>query len=370
MKRVIMVVWMIGGVGCLTIALAQVTTTAVPFLMIAPNSRASGMGEAGVALGDDVWATYWNPAGYAFQEGSEIGLNYAKWQPEFGLDDQWIAHTVYKQHIEQLSGTVSAGFTYLNQGDIARTESDPTPLETFKSYEWALTAGYATRLSDVLGIGFNIRFISSVLSPVGSSQVPGKGVASGFSFDVGLLYKPLTFYIPFVSRNFGERLRLGFNLSNIGPKMTYVDKALADPLPMNLRLGFSFKCLKTKYNSINFLADFNKLLVKRNNVGSDEFYEAIFTSWTKRPVGELIRDFTTGLGIEYWYGAPALFALRGGYFYEDPRNGNRKFFTFGGGVRLDAYGFDFSYIAASEKDHPLGGTLRFSLLVLWGFTPS
>jgi len=348
--------------GILQFVSAQVATTSVPFLMIAPNTRASGMGEAGVALGDDAWATYWNPAGYAFQSGSEVAINFAKWQPAFNLGDVWIGHSVYKQDIAELDGTVSAAFTYLNHGDIGRTLNDATILETFKSYELALALGYATKASDVLGFGFNIRIIHSAISPFGTPQGAGSGVATGISFDAGLLYHPKTFFIPFVNRNMADRFGLGFNLSNIGPKLSYVDKSKADPLPMNFRLGVAFQFLKSAENNVTIAADVNKLLVNYKNNQSDEFYKALFTSWS----GRTFREFSTGMGIEYWYGAPKLVALRMGYFYEDPRGGKRTFLTFGAGVRVDSYQFDFSYIATSEKDHPLGGTLRFSLLASWG----
>jgi len=365
MKRILMTVLMVGGAGLFEVLPAQVTTTAVPFLMISPNSRAGGMGDAGVAVGDDAWASFWNPAGYAFQVGSEVGLDYSAWQPSLNLGDVWIIHSVYKQSVKELDGTVSAAFTYLNQGEIAHTENDATVLETFKSYDLSFAVGYARKLSDVIGIGMNVRLIRSVLAPFGPGGT-GNGAATGFSFDIGMLYKPKTLFIPFIPRNFGERLRLGVNLSNMGPKMAYVDKALADPLPMNLRLGFAFRSLTTREHNITFVADFNKILVKRRKTGSDEFLAAMFTTWSGKTIGEQIRSFVTGMGIEYWYGSPGLLALRAGYYYEDPRNGNRKYFTFGAGVRVDSYGADFNYIAASEKDHPLGGTVRFSLLTSWG----
>jgi hypothetical protein len=342
----------------------QVATSSVPFLMIAPNTRASGMGEIGVALGDDAWATFWNPAGYAFQSGSEAAINFANWQPAFNLGDVWIAHSVYKQEGKGvgLDGTLSAALTYLNHGDIGRTLNDATILETFKSYEIALAFGYATKLSDVFGIGFNMRIIHSAISPFGTPQGAGSGVATGFSVDVGMLYHPNSFFIPFTTSDLGDRLSIGFNLSNIGPKLSYVNKSKADPIPMNLRLGFAFQLIKSVENNITIAADFNKMLVNYHNDTSDEFYKAMFTSWS----GSSIHQFNTGTGFEYWYGAPKLIAIRMGYFYEDPRGGNRKFTTFGSGVRFDSYEFDFSYISASEKDHPLGGTLRFSLLASWG----
>jgi len=36
------------------------------FLLISPGARAGGMGEAQVAVANDVYASYWNPAGLAF----------------------------------------------------------------------------------------------------------------------------------------------------------------------------------------------------------------------------------------------------------------------------------------------------------------
>ncbi|HLF19778.1 MAG TPA: PorV/PorQ family protein, partial [Bacteroidota bacterium] len=140
MKRMPAVVLM--GFVVMQTLTAQVITSAVPFLLIAPNSRASGMGEAGVALADDGWATFWNPAGYAFQHGSEISLSHANWLPQFQLSDLWIAHFVYKQEVQDIDGTISAGITYLNLGEFNRTDTDPTVLETFKGYEFALTGGY------------------------------------------------------------------------------------------------------------------------------------------------------------------------------------------------------------------------------------
>lgn len=348
--------------------LAQgVTTTAVPFLLIAPNSRASAMGEAGVAIGDDAWAIYWNPAGFAFQQGSEVAMTRADWLPAFGLSDLWILHGVFKTSVEQLDGTLAFGLTYLNLGKFARTLNDPTVLEEFTGYEFAITAGYGTKVAQDLGLGINARLIHSRLAPFGTAEEQGQGIATGFSFDVGLLYKPHTLFVPFTNLDMGGRLSLGMNVSNIGPKLTYIDKAQADPLPMNLRLGFAYKIIESDYNNLTFITDVSRLLIKRDTSGgSDEFYKAIFTTWTGSSFTEQLRQFVTGIGVEYWYGAPRLVALRAGYFYEDPRSGNRKFMTFGAGLRYDIYGFDFSYISTFEEQHPLGETLRFSLSIAWG----
>ncbi len=68
----------------------------------------------------------------------------------------------------------------------------------------------------------------------------------------------------------------------------------------------------------------------------------------------------------YWFCETKLISLRFGYFYEHPDYGNRKFLTFGAGVRYDIYGFDFSYLSTVEENHPLSETLRFTPLIAWG----
>jgi hypothetical protein len=163
----------------------------------------------------------------------------------------------------------------------------------------------------------------------------------------------------------------------MGPKISYVDAAQADPLPTQLRLGIAYEVLKSEFNSLTLTADFSKLLVNVtpeivDTTGGQEiilqerevdpWYQAIFTSW-KGGISGIAKSIQSSIGAEYWYGNPKLIALRGGFFYEDPSNGNRKFFTLGAGLRYDLYGFDFGYISTIEEQHPLANTLRFGLLV-------
>lgn len=338
-------------------------TTAVPFLLIAPNSRASAMGEAGVALADDAWAIFWNPAGYGFQQGSEVAMTRADWLPAFGLNDLWIMHAAFKMPVEEIDGVVGLGLTYLNLGKFARTLNDPTVLDEFSGYEFAFTAGYGTKVAQDLGLGINARIIHSKLAPKTALEA-GEGSATGFSFDLGLMYRPSTLFIPFTDVDMSHRLSLGMNISNIGPKLTYIDKDQADPLPMNLRLGLAIKVIDTEFNSLTVIGDLSRLLVKKDTAGSsDEFYKAFFSTWSGQ---DQMKQFIRSVGAEYWYGAPKLLAIRAGYFFEDPQYGNREFMTFGAGIRYDVYGFDFSYISTMEEQHPLGETLRFSLSITWG----
>lgn len=343
---------------------AQAGGSAVPFLLIAPNARADGMGEAGGGLADDASAAYWNPAGLAFQKGQEVSLTHSNWLPQFQQSDLFYEYLSYKNYIEDIGGTITASVTYLNLGEFAETRDDPTVISTFKAYEVGISAGYATKVMDELGVGMNLRFIRSSLAPFDVQGQGRQGVANGVSFDIAAMWKPKTL------GPLEDRLSVGLNLSNLGPKLTYIDAAQADPLPTNLRLGFGVNVLKSDYNNIDFVLDFNRLLVRRypkpdsltDAPPPDGLPKAIFSAWEDKG----LKRVTLATGVEYWYGKPKLVAIRFGYFYEHPENGGRRFLTFGAGIRYDIYGFDFSYLYANEENHPLAETLRFTLLISWG----
>jgi hypothetical protein len=359
--------------------------SAVPFLLIAPNARADGMGEAGAALADDGSATYWNPGGLAFEKNQEVSITHSNWLPQFQLSDLYYEYFAYRNHIDDWGGTVSASIIYLNLGEFNETgEGGPTVINTFKAFETALTAGYSTKILDDFGLGINLRYIHSSLANFDVQRQGRKGVASTVSFDIGTLWKPTSLELPGIG-NIEDRVSIGVDLSNLGPKLTYIDAAQADPLPTNLRLGFAFKVVKSEYNNISAIVDFSRLLVRRyrsdttfdanGNIahkqdgslaitGSrvDNLPKSLFTAWGDGGLKKVI----VSTGIEYWYGNPRLVALRFGYFYEHPNYGNRKFLTFGAGIRYDVYGFDFSYLSTVEENHPLAETLRFTLMIGWG----
>ncbi len=246
----------------------------------------------------------------------------------------------------------------------------------FRSFDAALTLGYATKLHSDWGLGLNFRLIHSRLSDQPTAGEQGSGVATSVSFDLATMWRPEELNLPLIG-DFGNRFSLGANLSNVGPKIYYIDKAQADPIPTNFRLGLAFILMQDDFNSLTLTTDFSKLLVDRADSASEraEFYEAIFTSWFDDDMSTEFRDIVTSIGLEYWYGDEDFkFALRTGFFYEDPEYGNRKFATIGAGLRYDLYGFDFSYITTDLwKDgdqHPLSDTLRFTLSIGWGATNS
>ncbi len=338
-------------------------STGVPFLLIGPNSRFSAMGETGTAIADDATAMHWNPSGLAFQEvGNEVNFTHSPWLAGLGISDLFYDYLAAKKHIKSINGTIGIDFTYLNIGEVLYRDEfgNADPTKDYKAYEFAVAMAYATKVRPDLGLGLTARFIYSRLSPnnlqVGNEK--GTGTAYSTSFDLSALYKPNK-----GPKFIKDKLSLGVNLSNLGPKISYVDAAQADPIPTQIRFGIGYNVFQNQFNDLTLTVDFAKLLVNRYGKGeSDPFYEAIFTSW-KGGIPGIASSIQTSLGAEYWYGSPKLIALRIGYFYEDPSNGNRKYITLGAGIRYSLYGFDFSYISTTESEHPLANTLRFGLIV-------
>lgn len=353
-----------------------VQTTAVPFLQIEPDSRAAGMGMTGVGVADNANALYWNPAGLAGQQGAEITFTHAPWLPALGAD-LFYEYLAGKYAVEGI-GTFAGHVTFLNLGEQERTDAQGNVLGTFKSYDLAVGASYGTNIMDNLAVGTGLRLIYSNLA--GGVQVEGQDTRAGVAVgvDLGLLWTPQV----------GDgkiEPSLGFNLANMGPTIQYSDSEQSDAIPTNLRFGGAVGVNLDEFNKITWALDLNKLLVSRNEDGSyDPFYQAIFSSWgsqevdlnvSDNPPGDtndcstdptcesigLLKQLTLGTGLEYWYSD--LFALRTGYFYEDPANGNRKFLTFGAGIRYSLVGVDLSYIYALEENSPLAEQIRFSVML-------
>ncbi|MEX0608526.1 MAG: type IX secretion system outer membrane channel protein PorV [Balneolaceae bacterium] len=360
---------------------AQVAITAVPFLQIEPDSRGAGMGNTGVAIADNASALFWNPAGLAFQKGNQASITHSNWLPNFQVTDLFYDYVVGKYYVEGI-GTIGAHLTFLNLGEQAQTAEDgPEVISRFNSYEIALGGSYGFNVSKNLALGTSLRLIySSLASGVSGPGISAQKVNPGTSvgLDLSFLYKTDVFDLGGRDASFS----VGSNLSNIGPGIQYTDNAQKDPLPTILRFGWAFDIELDEHNKLTIANDISKVMARKkqefgtNPDGSaDTTYiaagplEAIFNSWdsferfdgSKTVNLGLMQQFMIGAGIEYWYANQ--FALRGGYYYEDPNNGDREYITFGAGIRYNFLGVDFSYIKTLESEHPLANTLRFSLLL-------
>jgi len=339
---------------------SQAGGAAVPFLLISPDARSSGMGEVGTAIADDINAVFWNPAGLGFHDWvgnindpderspyRQIALSFSRWLPQFNAD-LFYSYGTIGQFIESLDGTVALNFVFMNLGEFTRTYENGNVAGKFLSNEFAVGLSYGTIVAKDLGIGFQLRYIQSNLAPATITTQGDAGTGRSGSFDLGVLWKPSDLGF------FEDKLSLGANLQNVGPKMTYRNES--DPLPTTLRLGAAYTIVKDDFNDLKFAVDVAKLLVKRDSLGSDPVPKSLITGW-QNPGAEL------SIGAEYWY--ESIVALRLGYFTEPSRLGNRKYWNFGAGVRYDIFRLDFSFINTIEENHPLANTMRFSLLIDW-----
>ncbi|MEM6763635.1 MAG: type IX secretion system outer membrane channel protein PorV [Bacteroidota bacterium] len=333
-------------------------TTAVPFLLVAPDSRAGGMGEAGVAVTDDANALHWNTSAMAFfQNQMGFSMSYSPWLRSLGIPDINLMYLSGYYNTGEKGGVVGASLRYFSLGDIEFTDGLGQPIGSDKPNEFAVDVGYARKVTPNLSAAVTLRYIYSRLASnanIGQPINPVNSIAGDLSFlyntDFSVNGSPVNF-------------KAGMNISNIGPKVSYTDNtADQDFIPVNLRIGYAFKVQVDDYNSITFANDFNKLLVPSEGGNSDEaLLQGIFGSFSDAQdgFGEEISEINVSAGFEYWY--RDLFAARVGYFYEDPKKGNRKFITLGAGIRYNVFGLHFAYLAPLEQNHPLQNTLRFTL---------
>jgi hypothetical protein len=347
--------------------------TVVPFLTIAPDSRAGAMGDAGVATSPDVFSQHWNPAKFAFIDGNGgVGISYSPWLRNL-VPDINIAYLAGYKRIDSKQ-TLSASLLYSSLGDVPFTDDFGNLQRTFTPNEFAIDAGYSRLFTDHLSGGIAFRFIYSNLT--GGTYSGGVATKPGISFaaDVSGYYQK---NISLFSKD--GVLGLGLNFSNIGTKMSYSAAQTADFIPMDMRLGGSATLNLDHFNKVTLTLDINKLLVPTppiySSTNPDSIIKgkdpnvsvpvAIFQSFFDAPGGfkEELHEITYSTGVEYWYNNQ--FAIRGGYFHENATKGNRKYFTAGAGFRLKAFTLDFSYLMPLSQNHPLARTLRFS--IAWDF---
>lgn len=356
---------------------AQVGITGVPFLQIEPDSRGAGMGNTGVALADNAAALFWNPAGLAFQRDNQASITHSNWLANFGVNDLFYDYVVVKQYVEGI-GTLGGHITYLNLGEQAQTGESSEIISRFNSYELALGFSYGTEVNRNLALGTSLRLIYSSLASGTSVSQQKVNPGSSVGVDLAMLYRSN----PFPIGASDAIASFGINLSNLGPGIQYSDNAQKDPIPTILRFGpaINIGLDEDRLNEVTVAVDVTKVMARQEaravNDSTFEFrtvspIRALVESWdTYRPLDpntgqrtnvSLLEQFMIGVGAEYWYDQQ--FAIRAGYYYEDPKNGDREYITFGAGLRLNQFGVDFSYIKTLESQSPLANTLRFSILL-------
>lgn len=374
-------------------------TTAVPFLAITPDSRAGAMGDAGTALSASANSIYWNTSMLIFsKKKSEIGISYTPWLRQLTKD----MHLSYLSGYKKLNDrhVVGASLRYFSLGNITFTDNAGNVLRDDKPSEFELAGAYAFRLGKRMSLGINGKFVYSNLT--GGFTVQGVDTKAGVA---GAADVSFTYYNDDAKiGNTRGIYTFAATINNIGNKIAYSSTANNDFIPINLKIGNSFKANFDKYNSLVVALDLQKLLVPTppkyvnegtgsapnwvlasgqiNDVGVvsgmiQSFYDAPGTlvkdsqgKYVKNADGtyqvessskliEELNEINICLGLEYWYNNA--FALRAGYFYENATKGNRQFFNAGVGLKYNKFGVDISFLAAVTRNSPLANTIRFGL---------
>jgi len=351
-------------------------TTAVPFMLIAPDARGGSMGETGVATDPDVNSMHWNPAKYAFiDKQMGFSVSYSPWLKEL-VDDIGLGYLTGYYKLDKRQ-TIAGSLRYFSLGEIQFTDASGADKGIYKPNEFTIQGTYSRLFTDHLSGAVSAKFIYSNLTQgqsVGSGNLEthaGTSVAA----DVSIYYrKPIDF-----SSGQSGQFALGVNIANIGSKISYTSDIEKDFIPTQLRIGPAFTYNIDNFNTITGTVEFTKLLVPTPPIydtGVDvnnetpilrgmndnvSVFQGMLQSFYDAPDGfsEELKEITWAVGVEYWYNKQ--FAIRGGYHHESADKGDRKFFTFGAGLRYNVFGLDFSYLVSTDQRNPLDNTLRFSL---------
>ena len=368
MKKIVVNIFLIFNLLNLYSQDRRVITTAVPFLMISADARASGLGEQGVATSLDAFSQHWNPAKYVFLDNkSGVGVSYTPYLSKL-VSDVFLANLNYYNVIDERSSW-STSFKYFSLGDIDILQNPQDIPYLENPNEFTLDASYILKLNDNFSMGVTGRYLMSdvKLQSVDSDS----SSASSFAVDISGFYQS----DERAYENFNGLWRFGFNISNMGPKMKYEELGKNNFIPTNLKLGSAFDFIFDSSNKLSINLELNKLLVPSPSVpiynSNDQiigynqadvtFLSGLFKSFGDAPDGfsEELKEITLSLGLEYTYNDS--FALRVGYFGENEDKGARKYVTFGTGFSLEEIDLDLSYLLSSSSViSPLENTLRFS----------
>ena len=358
---------------------------AMPSLTIAPDGRAAGMGDVGVATNADLNSQHWNPAKYAFMDSKGgLTVNYTPWLTKL-VDDINLAYIAGYYNMGDMAGTLSASFTYFSMGDVKLVDIGGVDFANAKPNEWAIDLAYSRKLHEYVSMAVALRFLYSDLTNganfTGTSaqeMYPGWTMAA----DVALYYKqPIA--LPMGESYFG----LGLNISNLGGKITHDEGTTQNFIPANLRLGVSYEIPFDNYNRLMATVECNKMLVptyyskfatnQTDHKYTQDEYASIsspkgwwqsfcdapgYTTDEGKVVSPLMEEFQEvqwGVGLEYSYNRQ--FFGRVGYSHENFWKGNRRYVTVGAGFHLSIFSLDVAYCIATAPSNPLDQTMRFTL---------
>lgn len=392
MKKTIFVISCLLGISY-THAQDRVITTGVPFLMVSADARAAGMADLGVATSADVFSQQWNPAKYAFSTDKQgFSVSYTPYLTDLANDISLGQATYYNKLNDRSAFAASIRFFGFGDIELRKTGEANEQFQTVSPNEFAFDGSYSLKLSEKFSMAVAGRYIRSNLKI--ASETVDASSANTFAIDVAGFYQSEEI----AYSDFNGRWRAGFNIQNLGPKISYDrDNFSTNFIPANLKIGTGFEFILDDYNKVALNVEFNKLLVPTPQVGYnggefngkdvngdgaidiDDFTEAnqqyksigwasgVFKSFGDAPNGfsEELKEVTYAVGAEYMY--QDSFAFRAGYFNENALKGARKYFSLGAGFKYNVVKVDVSYLFSTSKiKNPLENTLRFSLTFNFG----
>lgn len=366
-------------------------TTAVPFLLVAADARAAGMADNGVATSADAFSQQWNPAKYAFAiDKAGFSISYTPYLTDL-VNDISLGQLNYYNRLNERSA-FAGSFRFFGLGNIELRENSEDIPRIVSPSEFAFDGSYSLKLSEKFSMAVAARYMNSNLKV--ASDTGDASSASSFAIDVAGFFQSEE--IAF--NEFNGRWRAGFNIQNLGPKISYDNTEFSSNfLPANLKAGAGFDFILDDYNKVAVNVEFAKLLVPTpqvysnngvyygvdmngdgkvdstdNTLADDEYrsigwFQGATQSFTDAPGGfsEELKEVTYSVGAEYLY--QDSFAMRMGYFHESPDKGARQFFSLGAGFKYNVVKVDVSYLFSTSKvKNPLENTLRFSLTFNFG----
>ncbi len=349
-------------------------STAVPSLSIAPDARGGAMGDNGVATTPDVNAQYWNAAKNAFQfSKAGVSLSYTPWLRKLVNDVALVYLSGYYKLGDSDLQAIGASVRYFSLGEVVDKTGEYGGIGTvINPYEMAIDVSYSRKLSESFGMGVTMRYIRSDMNAQSDSEMQPDGAFAADISGYGEKYVILG--------NSESLWSYGFNISNVGSKISYDGGMKNQFLPAKLSLGTGLLYPLDDYNRIGVYVDLSKYLVpseptllgttdedKQNYEDAKVEYNdmgaiaGVFKSFHDSPQGFSgeLKEIMASIGVEYGYNDQ--FFLRGGYYYENQDMGNRKYFSFGAGFKMSVFQLDAAYLVSTAPSNPLDQTLRFSL---------
>lgn len=343
----------------------------LPFLSIAPDTRAGGLGDVGGASDPDANSQHWNVAKYPFIKDKQYGVSFT-YTP-------WLKNLDNSIGLSYLAGyyrfgdlqAISASLRYFSMGEIIFTNQQGQPMQQFTPNEFAIDLGYSRRFSDNISGGLAFRYIRSDLTGGYSNDQTSSSAGSTFAADLGMYYqRPIA-----LGSIQQSEYALGVSITNLGARLSYSDDHRKEYIPINLRIGNRLSLDLDEHNSVAINLDLNKMLVPTPAIyntrgdtillGYDDdvtVMKGVIQSFYDAPGGfkEEMKEIMLGTGVEYWYSKQ--FAIRAGYHYQHSDKGPNKYFTVGAGLRYNIFVLDFSYLIPTiGNNSPLANTVRFSL---------